>query len=72
MKASTKERISKDGPTVYVVETPSSIYWSLSKMTAQYRHVDFLWRDKARYKEMSEFRFKNYTKSTPKTVQEIQ
>ena len=71
-KHSTNQKVSKDGPTLYIIETPSNVYWSPCKMATQYRHVDFLWRDKARYKEMSEFRFKNYIRSTKKVVQEIQ
>lgn len=70
-KKVTDNKISKDGPMVYCVETPTALYWSASKMTAQYRHVDFLWRDKARWKEFSEFKFKQYTKKLSKEVLEI-
>jgi hypothetical protein len=41
-------------------------------MDAQYKHIDYFWRDKAQYQEMTETRFKNYlgTKSK-KNVWEI-
>lgn len=45
---------------VYLVETPKDIFWSNSKMDTQYKHVEFFWRDKARYREMDEGQFKRY------------
>lgn len=59
---------SKTEGTVYFVETPTDIFWSRNKMEAQYKHVEFFWRDRAKYKEMSENKFKNYlgTKSKKK------
>jgi hypothetical protein len=62
---------SSDGDTVYIVETPSEIFWSKRKMETQYRHMDFLWRDRAKYKELSEFRWAKLSSTTKKKVYEI-
>lgn len=62
---------SSDGTTILIVETPDEIFWSKRAMDAQYRHMDFLWRDRAKYKEVSEFRFKKLAETTKKKVWEI-
>jgi hypothetical protein len=56
---------------VYVIETPSNIWWSKRKLTAQYKHVSFLWRDKARYKEMVASKFDRLVSRTTKKVEEL-
>lgn len=53
---------------VYVIETPKEIFWSDCKMDAQYAHVDFLYRDRARYKEVTPLKFRNMTQTTKKKV----
>jgi hypothetical protein len=58
-------------PNVYLVETPKEIFWSKSKMDTQYKHVEFFWRDRAKYREMPEFKFEKYKGMTKKKVWEI-
>ena len=62
---------SSDGETIYVVETPEEIFWSKRKMDTQYKHMEFLWRDRARYKEISEFKWGRLSATTKKKVWEI-
>lgn len=52
--------------TVYSVETPKEVFWSNRKMTAQWKHLEFLYRDRARYKEMTEDQFDRYKSSSKK------
>lgn len=66
-----EQKISSDGPLVYIVETPDEIFWSKRKMDAQYRHMDFLWRDRAKYKELTEFKWGKLKETTKKKVWEI-
>jgi len=58
--------------TVYVIETKKDIWWSRSKMDATYKHIEFFWRDKARYKEMTMKRFNQLRQTTDKKVWEIE
>lgn len=53
---------------VHLVETPREIFWSNRKLTAQWKHIDFLYKDKARYKEMTEDKFKEYCNRVNKRV----
>jgi len=54
--------------TVYLIETPKEIFWSHRKLDAQYKHLDFLYKDRARYKEMAEEKFNNYVKHSGKKI----
>ena len=45
---------------IYLIETPKDIFYSNEKIDTQYEHVEYLWRDKARYREMSDQQFKRY------------
>jgi hypothetical protein len=56
---------------IYLIETPKEIFWSDSKIDTIYRHVEFLYRDRAFYKEMDERRFSNLKKNTSKKVYRI-
>jgi len=56
---------------VYMVETPKEIFWSKMKMDRDYKHIEYLYRDKARAKEMTEERFKKYRNNTSKQFWEI-
>lgn len=55
---------------IYVIETPNYILWSKSKMTAQYKHVEFMRRDRARFKSIPGRRLAQLLKS-PKPVSEL-
>lgn len=57
---------------VFVIETKKDIWWSREKIDAQYKHVEFLYRDKARYREMSMKKFNQLKSSTTKKVYEIE
>ena len=56
---------------VYVVETPDEIFWSERKMETQYKHIEFLWRDKARFKELTRNQWRLLKKRTKKRIWEI-
>ena len=71
LKVINKSKQSSDGETIYIVETPNDIFWSKRKMDAQYRHVSFLWRDRARYKELTEFKWGRLSATTKKSIWEI-
>lgn len=53
---------------VYLVETPREIFWSERKLTSQYKHLDFLYKNRARYKEMPEVKFKSYCAGVKKRI----
>lgn len=61
----------EDKSMTYYIETPKEIFWSYSKLDATYRHVEFLYRDRAKFKEMKSDRFRSYLKNTPKKAYEI-
>ena len=61
----------KNNDVVYLIETPEDIFWSKRKLTTQYKHCDFLWRDKAKYKEVVGAKFKALTQSTKKKLWEL-
>lgn len=61
----------EDKSMTYYIETPREIFWSFSKMDATYKHIDFLYRDRAKFKEMKSDRFKSYLKNTPKNSYQI-
>lgn len=53
---------------VYFIETPRELYWSRRKLDVTYKHVEFLYRDKAKSKQMDEDRFKAYKGKSKKKV----
>ena len=57
---------------VYVIETKQDIWWSREKIDAQYKHVEFFYKDRAKYREMSMKKFNQIRQSTPKKVYEIE
>ena len=60
-----------EGDTIYIVETPEEIFWSRRKLDTQYKHIEFLWRDRARYKELSEFKWGRLSATTKKKIWEL-
>lgn len=44
---------------VYIIDTKDHILWSENKMTATHQHVLFLFKDRAKFKELSSSQFKN-------------
>ena len=54
--------------TVYLIETSREVFWSNRKLDAQFHHVSFLYKDKARYKEMEEEKFNTYAKHSSKRI----
>lgn len=57
---------------IYMIETKKEVFWANRKMDRDYRHAtEFLYRDKARTKEMPEARFKKFRNNSPKTFHEI-
>ena len=52
--------------TVYSVETPKEVFYSNRKLDAQYKHLEYLYRDRARYKEMTQDQFNKYKESSKK------
>ncbi len=43
--------------TLYIVDTPQALYYSTSKLEATYKHVEFSYKDKARYKEVQQSKY---------------
>jgi len=64
-------KTSEDEEMVYIIETPDEIFWSKRKQPVQYRHVDFLWRDRARYKEITAFKWGRLSATTKKKIWEL-
>mgnify|MGYP003543810601 CR=1 FL=1 len=56
---------------VYIVETKKEVFWSKTKLDAQFKHIEFLYKDQARFKEMTEEAFKKYTEKLSKKVIEL-
>ena len=55
---------------IYVVETPRELFWSNRKINAQWKHIEFLYKDKARYKEFTEDKWSDYaSKANKKLIQ---
>ena len=63
--------MKKECSKIYLVETPKDVFWSERKMDAQYKHIEFFWRNKAKYKEMTSLQFKNYRNISNKSFREI-
>jgi hypothetical protein len=57
---------------VYLIDMKDQILWSKSKMDATYKHVEFLFRDRVRFKEMTEKQFSLLKKTSKKKFFEIQ
>ena len=57
---------------VYIVETSDEIFWSKRKMDVTHQHVKYLYRDKARYKQMDEDKFTKYIENTNKKAIKLQ
>jgi hypothetical protein len=62
---------NKANETVYVIETPDELFWSHRKMDATYKHVDYLWRDRAKYRELAVDKWKALSKTTKKKIYEV-
>ena len=57
---------------VYVIETKSDIFWSRRKMDTQYIHAtQFLYKDRAIYKEMNPKQFEALKARTTKELREL-
>jgi hypothetical protein len=57
---------------IFLIETPREVFWSPSKMDRDFKHaVEFLYRDKARAKQMTPRQFDKFKKQAPKTVHAI-
>jgi hypothetical protein len=56
---------------IYVVETPDEIFWSKRKLTTQFKHLEFLWRDRAKYKELTPVKWGQLKERTSKKVWEL-
>jgi hypothetical protein len=57
---------------IYLIDTKSHILWSSVKMKATYKHVEFLFRDRAKFKEVSSDQFNKLVRSTNKKMIEIE
>jgi hypothetical protein len=57
---------------IYLVETPKEIFWSKRKMDTHAKHIEFLFRDKARYKVQKESLFQRYIRGTDKRVVKLE
>jgi hypothetical protein len=58
---------------VYIVETRKEVLWSRRKMTTQYLHAtEFLYRNKAKYREVSMKKLNQMKQYTDKKFIEIQ
>lgn len=57
---------------IYIIDTKDAIFWSRRKMDRDFKHAcEFLYRDKARAKELTQKAFNRLKQSTPKKVIEI-
>ena len=57
---------------VYVVETKSDIFWSQRKMDTQFLHAtQYLYKDRAIYKEMNPKQFEALKTRTTKEMREL-
>lgn len=56
---------------VYIIETPKEVFWSYKKMDTTYKHVEYLYRDKAKYRELEGARWKKFKSQTKKSIYEI-
>jgi hypothetical protein len=58
--------------SVYLIETKKEIFWSNRKLDRDWKHAtEFLYRDRAKAKEITEERFKKLKNNTPKKLYEI-
>ena len=55
----------------YVIETPKEVFWSKQKIDATYKHVEFLYRDKAKWREIPDQNWKRFQKNCNKKLWEI-
>lgn len=57
---------------IYLIETKQEVFWSKRKMDRDYKHAtEFLYRDKARAKQMSPKQFDRFKRNTAKKLYEI-
>ena len=42
---------------VYVIETKDEVFWSSRKLDIAYKHIEYLYRDRVRYKEFTKEQF---------------
>lgn len=57
--------------SLYLIETKDHVWWSPRKLTAQYKHVEFL-LGRAKYKEMEKEQFLKYRSKSPKTFYKLE
>lgn len=62
---------TKEQSVIYYIETPKEIFWSPRKMNVTWKHIEFLYRDKARAKEMPEDKFFAMLKGSTKKPYEL-
>jgi hypothetical protein len=62
----------EDKDKIYLIDTKSHILWSSVKMKATYKHVEFLFRDRAKFKEVTSDQFNKLVRSTNKKMIEIE
>jgi hypothetical protein len=57
---------------VYTIETKGEVFWSKRKMDRDWKHAtEYLYRDKARAKELTQAQFEKFKKNTSKKFYEI-
>ena len=69
---SNYDRIFNMQDKIYFIETPKEIYWSPRKLDVAYKHIEFLYRDKAKAKELPEDKFKSYQNRSKKKLVRLQ
>lgn len=57
---------------IYLIETKQEVFWSKRKMDRDYKHAtEFLYRDRAKAKEMQPKQFERFKRNTSKKLYEI-
>ena len=57
---------------IYLIETKQEVFWSKRKMDRDYKHAtEFLYRDRAKAKEMLPKQFERFKRNTSKKLYEI-
>jgi hypothetical protein len=61
----------EDSAMMYYVETPTEVFYSRRKLDVQFKHIEYLWRDNARYKEVASHKWEQLLNITKKKTWEI-
>jgi len=57
---------------IYIIETKGEVFWSKRKMDRDYKHAtEYLYRDRAKAKEMAPKQFDRFKRNTGKKLYEI-